>query len=107
MIAEAIAHVDPARVLGVHTNFPMAQAPLTLASAMKVELFDGELDRARFRSASDIGRLLDITGYMLLQSTRPETIGEHRCPVTPPQINSSLCCHPHPPRRTRCCTIRH
>lgn len=75
LIAEAIAHVAPDRVVGVHTNFPQAQLPLTLLTAIKVGIFDGELDRRRLSQSMEIPAVLDMTGYMLQQATRPETVG--------------------------------
>lgn len=75
IILEMMVHVDKSRMIGVHTNFPMAFIPPSIGSVIRVALFDDAANNARMRSILDVARIFDVCGYMLLQSTRPETIG--------------------------------
>lgn len=102
LILEAMVHVDPSRVVGAHTNFPLAICPRNIAAILDTLLYGTELDRkhlnkdlanvsmistnvtvsVRVACVSDRQiamwmnlQVIDTIGYMVEQATRPETLG--------------------------------
>jgi hypothetical protein len=71
IVAQAMVHVDPLPIKGVHLNF--FPSPPTFSSLLpdllRTRLWGSAESQARHRAAADVGAMLRHTGYMHQQAS--------------------------------------
>ncbi|XP_049881304.1 juvenile hormone epoxide hydrolase-like [Pectinophora gossypiella] len=80
MIGSHMATLFPKEVLGYHTNMPMTMAPVAtllevLFSFWPTLVVEPQLVDRLYPLSARFNRLLQETGYMHIQSTKPDTLG--------------------------------
>ncbi|XP_068210084.1 epoxide hydrolase 1-like [Palaemon carinicauda] len=81
LVVNLMATLYPENILGVHTNFIMARTPgslakMVLGSVLPTGIVMDEKDGNRLYPLSKLfSRLLRESGYLHIQSTKPDTVG--------------------------------
>lgn len=79
-IGAAMATLFPDNILGFHTNFPLVNSPLATLYVIMGSLWPSlvevpELQSRLYPLKSHMSRLIEESGYMHIQATKPDTVG--------------------------------